>query len=74
MSVINRHGEVHLSCDECGETSDAADAADFQHMVDSAKAAGWKITQRGGIWSHHCPDCDGPVDRVELAKRKFGLK
>jgi hypothetical protein len=58
MSVVRHEGKQQITCDSCPASQHHAyDDADFDVMLDDAKAAGWRVFKRAGIWVHTCPSC-----------------
>ncbi|RID91875.1 hypothetical protein D2N39_11600 [Gemmobacter lutimaris] len=74
MSVERYSDTVALVCDACGVTTPRRDADEFQDLVDEAKADGWRVTRRDGVWQHHCDACDEETSALDQARRKFGLR
>lgn len=72
MTVHSDHDFHMVACNGCGQELDTHE--DFQSAVDEAKSEGWRIERNSGVWTHHCPDCEGGTSETALqrAKRMFG--
>ena len=55
--IQKSHGELVVTCNECGHRGFGGTVEDFHEFLDELKAAGWRIKNNGGEWEHFCPDC-----------------
>lgn len=70
MSIIRDGREQAIECDTCPETTQPMDRNDFETMIQTAKADGWRIAAVGGGWEHTCPGCLAG-SRLAAAQAKF---
>lgn len=71
--MIQKYGDqIQLTCDQCGEESDAYHEDEFTIMIEGAKKDGWKIHRPDGDWKHLCSECS-EGSALDRARKKFGL-
>lgn len=57
MTIERQHGELVMTCDECGTEFCGGCEDDFARFVQDAKREGWKVLKEGDEWLHNCPEC-----------------